>query len=342
MPAKQGTTFQQIMTDLKARRFSPIYILEGEESYYIDKIADYIAENVLTSEERDFNQTIVFGSDTTDVAVTDIARRYPMMSKYQVVIVKEAQTIKSLDHLTKYVEHPMASTILVWCYKNGKIDGKRKLITAARARGVVFESDKVKEYNLNSFVVNYLKAEGVSIDPKASQMIADHIGSDLNRLTSELDKLLIALSAQTEKRITAELVEEKIGISKDFNDYELLNAIQKKDVLKANQIINYFDSIPNSKNIYQSIPKLFSFFQALLIIQNSPQSRSENGIKTLLGLKDAWRVKYYLTALSLYPMAKTLAIISKLREIDNKLKGNGSKNTSTGELMRELIFFILH
>ena len=341
MAAKSGPTFAEIMRDLKARKFAPVYILMGEEAYYIDCIADYIAENVLSPEERDFNQTVVFGSDVNAGQVADMARRYPMMAEYQVVIVKEAQNIRSLDALEKYLKNPMKTTVLVWCHKNGTVDKRKKVVSLAESVGVVFESAKVRDYELPHFIESYLKQRNASIDPKSAQMISDHIGADLHRLTSELNKLFLTMP-ENDKRVTPDLVERQIGVSKEFNSFELKTAIIEKNIFKANQIINYFDSIPNSKNIYQSIPKLFSFFQALLIIQNSPQSRSENGIKTLLGLKDAWRVKYYLTALSLYPMAKTLAIISKLREIDNKLKGNGSKNTSTGELMRELIFFILH
>lgn len=172
MSAKQGVTFQAIMSDLKAQKFSPIYILMGDESYYIDQISDYISENVLTPGERDFNLTVCFGSDVSAVQVTDMARRFPMMAKYQVIIVKEAQNIRSLEALEKYLKNPVKSTILVWCHKNGKIDARKKVMSLAQANGVVFESKKLRDYQLGDFIQNYVKEKGVSIDTKSSQMIA--------------------------------------------------------------------------------------------------------------------------------------------------------------------------
>ena len=223
----------------------------GDESYYIDQISDYIATHVLSSEERDFNQTVCFGSDVNAIQVTDMARRYPMMSEYQVIIVKEAQNIRSLDALEKYLKNPVKSTILVWCHKNGKIDARKKVVGLAQTVGVVFESQKLRDYQLPEFIQNYLKQKKVSIDPKSCQMIADHIGADLNRLTSELDKVLISLPSDN-LRVTPEIVEEQIGVSKDFNAFELRNAIVQRDVFKANQIIKYFDNNPKACLLYTS------------------------------------------------------------------------------------------
>ena len=245
MPTKQGPTFQSIIHDLKSRKFSPIYVLMGDESYYIDQISDYVATHVLSPEERDFNQTVCFGSDVNAIQVTDMARRYPMMSEYQVIIVKEAQNIRSLDALEKYLKNPVKSTILVWCHKNGKIDARKKVVGLAQTVGVVFESQRLRDYQLPEFIQNYLKQKKVSIDPKSCQMIADHIGADLNRLTSELDKVLISLPPDN-LRVTPEIVEEQIGVSKDFNAFELRNAIVQRDVFKANQIIKYFDNNPKA------------------------------------------------------------------------------------------------
>lgn len=340
--ATKGATFQAIMADLKARKFSPIYILMGEEAYYIDQIADYIAENVLSPEERDFNQTIVFGADTTAVQVADMARRYPMMAEYQVVIVKEAQNIRSLDALEKYLKAPVESTILVWCYKNGKIDGRKAVVSLAASVGVVFESKKMREFELPNFIENYLKQHQATIDQKASQMIADHIGSDLSRLTSELDKVLVSFAGKTDRRVTPEIVEEQIGVSKDFNPFELKNAIVSKNVFKANQIVKYFDSNPKAGSIYALLPMLFTFFQNLMIAHYAPQKRNENDIADALDLKSAWGAKDYLTGMRYYSPRKTLDIISKIREIDAKSKGLDNPNTSAGDLMKELIFFILH
>ena len=341
MPAKQGVTFQSIMQDLKNRNFSPFYLLMGEESYYIDSISDYIASHVLSPEECDFNQTICFGSDVTAVQVADMARRYPMMAEYQVIIVKEAQNIRSLEALEKYLKNPVKSTILVWCHKNGKIDARKKVLGVAQSVGVVFESKKLRDYQLPDFIQNYLKPKKISIDPKSCQMIADYIGADLSRIVSELDKILIYLP-EDDRRITPEVVEKEVGVSKDFNAFELRNAIVSKDVFKANQIIKYFDNNPKAGSLYSFLPLLFSFFQNLMIVHYSSNKSSEQDIARALDLKSAWGSKDFITGLRNYSARKTMEIISKIREVDGKSKGLDNPNTGAGELMKELIFFILH
>lgn len=339
MPTKSGPTFKQVMDGLKSRNFSPIYILMGDESYYIDKIADYIAENVMPVEERDFNQTVVFGSDTTAVKVCDLARQYPMMSEYQVVIVKEAQNIKQLDALEKYLAAPVKSTILVWCSKNGSIDKRKKVLTLAAKQGVVFESKKLRDYQLPDFINRFLKDRNATIEPKAAQMIADYIGADLNRMASELEKVLISLH-DNDRRITPDIVEKEVGVSKDFNAFELRKAIVEKNVLKANQIIKYFDSNPKSGSLYVLLPIIFKFFQNLMIVHYAPNNRTEKDIADALDMK--WGAAEYLTGMRNYSARKTMDIISKIREIDGRSKGIRNPSTSTGELMKELIFFILH
>ena len=341
MPTKQGPTFQSIIHDLKSRKFSPIYVLMGDESYYIDQISDYVATHVLSPEERDFNQTVCFGSDVNAIQVTDMARRYPMMSEYQVIIVKEAQNIRSLDALEKYLKNPVKSTILVWCHKNGKIDARKKVVGLAQTVGVVFESQKLRDYQLPEFIQNYLKQKKVSIDPKSCQMIADHIGADLNRLTSELDKVLISLPSDN-LRVTPEIVEEQIGVSKDFNAFELRNAIVQRDVFKANQIIKYFDNNPKAGSLYSFLPLLFSYFQNLMIAYYAPQKNTEQGIATALDLRSSWGAKDFLIGLKNYSARKTMEIISKIRDTDAKSKGLDNPNTGVGDLMKELMFFILH
>lgn len=341
MPAKQGVTFQTIMQDLKNRSIAPFYLLMGDESYYIDSISDYIASHVLSPEECDFNQTICFGSDVTAVQVADMARRYPMMAEYQVIIVKEAQNIRSLEALERYLKNPVKSTILVWCHKNGKIDARKKVIGVAQSVGVVFESKKLRDYQLPDFIQNYLKSKKISIDPKSCQMIADYIGADLSRIVSELDKILIYLP-EDDRRITPEVVEKEVGVSKDFNAFELRNAIVSKDVFKANQIIKYFDNNPKAGSLYSFLPLLFSFFQNLMIVHYSPNKSSEQDIARALDLKSAWGSKDFITGLRNYSARKTMEIISKIREVDGKSKGLDNPNTGAGELMKELIFFILH
>lgn len=341
MSAKQGTTFQDIMKDLKARKFSPIYILMGEESYYIDQITNYIAENVLTPAEQDFNLNVCFGSDVSAVQVTDMAKRFPMMAEYQVVIVKEAQNIRSLDALEKYLKNPAKTTILVWCHKNGKIDARKKVMAMADSIGVVFESKKIREYQLAGFMQNYLATKKIMIEPKAAQMIADHIGTDLNRLTSELDKVTLSLP-ENDKRITPEIVEKEVGVSKDFNTFELRDSIVNRNVFKANQIVNYFDKNPKAGSLYSFLPLLFSYFQNLMIVFYSPNNKTENDIVQVLELRSSWGAKEYYTGMRNYTARKTMDIIAKIREVDAKSKGLDNPSTGTGDLMKELIFFILH
>ena len=342
MAETKNVTYGSIMRDLKAGKYLPLYYLHGEEAYYIDKICDYIAEHALAPEERDFNQTILFGSDVTASQVADAARRYPMMAARQVVIVKEAQNIKNTDALEKYFKQPLASTVLVMCHKNGKIDGrKREYTKAIQQAGVLFESQKLRERDLPPFIENYLKERQTSIDPKSEQLIADSIGADLSRLTSELDKLILSLPAD-DKRVTPQIVEDQIGVSKDFNGFELRDAIVNRNVYKANQIINYFDKNPKAGSLYSFLPMLFNYFQNLMIAFYAPQRQSQEGVAAWLELRSPWAAKDYMTGMRNYTGSKVMQILGKLREIDAKSKGLDNPNTPPGELMKELIFYILH
>lgn len=335
-------TFDSIMRDLKARKYSPVYYLMGDEPYYIDKISDYIAEHVLQPEERDFNQTILFGSDVSASLIADTARRYPMMSEYQVVIVKEAQNVKNTEALEKYFKAPMNSTILVMCHKNGTVDGRKKeYMKAILSAGVLFESKKLRDRDLPAFIENYLKARQVSIDPKSTQMIADNIGPDLSRLTGELDKVILSLSEQ-DRRVTPQIVEDQIGVSKEFNGFELRDAIVNRNVFKANQIIKYFDENPKAGSIYSFLPMLFNYFQNLMIAYYAPNNKSQEGVAEWLEMRSPWAAKDYMTGMRNYTAMKVMQIISKIREIDAKSKGLDNPNTPPGELMKELIFYILH
>lgn len=334
-------TFDSIMADLRAHKYSPIYYLMGEESYYIDKISDFIEENVLTPEERDFNQTVMYGSDVTVGSIVETARRYPMMAEHQVVIVKEAQKLKGLEPLEKYAQKPQPSTILVFCHKYGSADRRKKAFSEIAKTGVIFESKKLKDRELVPFIRKYLQAKGASIDPKSEQIIADSIGADLNRLTGELDKVLIALP-ENDKRVTPEVVEKQIGVSKDFNTFELRDAIVNRNAFKANQIANYFDINPKAGSFYQILPMLFNYFQNLMIAFYCPQKSSPEAVAKWLDMKNIWAVKDYMTGMRNYSGMKVMQIISKIREIDAKSKGIDNPNTPSGELMKELIFFILH
>ena len=338
---KKTAGFDEVMQELKKGSFSPIYILMGDEAYFIDKIADYIADNALAPEERDFNQEVVFGADVTAAQIVDMAKAYPMMAPRRVVIVKEAQGLKNLDAIEKYLVNPSTTSVVVLCHKNGTIDGRKKIVAKAQAVGVVFESKKLKDYQLPAFVNSYLKMRNATIDNKAASMIADSIGSDLNRMASEMDKILISLP-DNDRRITHETVEKQIGISKDFNGFELRDAIVNKDVYKANLIIKYFDSNPKAGSLFSFLPLLFNYFQNLMLAFYAPDKSNENAVAQHLDLKSVWGVKDYLTGMRNYTAMKTLLIISKIREIDAKSKGVDNPNTPAGELMKELIFFILH
>ena len=339
---KTSATYESIMRDLKAKKYAPVYVLMGDESYYIDKISDYIAENVLDPDDRDFNQTIVFGADTTAAQVVDLAKAYPVMpSQYRVVIVKEAQALKSLDALERYFEKPLRSTVLVICYKNGTIDRRKKVIGKAEAVGVVFESKKKRDYELPAFIESYLKSKHTAIDPKSASMIAEHIGADLSRLISELDKVMISLPDDN-RRVTPEIVEREIGVSKDFNVFELRSAIIERNVFKANQIVKYFDKNPKAGSLFSFLPLLYAYFQNLMIAFYAPDRNNDQALAAYMELKSVWGIKDYRAGMRNYTAMKTLQILSKIREIDAKSKGLDNPNTSTGDLMKELIFFILH
>lgn len=343
MAEKKATvTFDAIMRDLKSGKYAPVYILMGDESYYIDRITDYIAENVLEPDDRDFNQTVVFGADTTAAQVVDMAKGYPVMpAAHRVVIVKEAQGLKSLDALERYFEKPLASTLLVIAYKNGTIDRRKKVVGKAEAVGVVFESKKKRDYELPAFIETYLKKNHVAIDPKSAAMIAEHIGADLSRLISELDKVMISLPDDN-RRVTPDIVEHEIGVSKEFNIFELKTAIIERNVFKANQIVKYFDKNPKAGSLFSCLPLLYTFFQNLMVAFYAPDKNNDNNLAAFLELKSVWALKDYRVGMRNFSAMKTLQILAKIRETDAKSKGLDSLNTSTDDLMRELIFFVLH
>lgn len=338
---RSGATYESIMKDLNDRKFKPVYLLMGDESYYIDKISDYIAENAIQPEERDFNQMVLYGLETTPMQVMDAAHALPMMAEFQVIIVREAQLMKGIEQLEKYISKPIPSTILVICYKKEAPKSRKGWIGEAEKNGCFFESKKLRDYQLPSFIVSYLKSKGTDIDQKACMMIADSIGADLSRVVSELDKLLITLPAGT-TRIVPEFVEEQIGISKDFNPFELRDAIVKKDVLKANRIVKYFDKNPKAGNLHSIVPQLFSFFQNLMSAYYCPNRMNERELAAWLGLRNEWAARDYSAALRNYSATKTMSIIQKLRTIAAKSNGLDNRSATEGELMQELVFFILH
>jgi len=341
--AKQTTTIshRDIVDKVRKREFLPIYLLMGDESYYIDRISEYIADNVLPESERDFNQQIIYCTRETSVGdIINSARRYPMMSEFQVVIVKEAQNLLKIDELSIYAQNPLKTTILVICYKNGSIDSKKKIVQAIEKVGVVFESKKPRESELPRFITDYLRRKNVTIDHQAAMMMVEYVGTDLNRMASELDKLTISLPPGY-NQINAALIEKNIGISKEFNNWELRAALVNGNVLKANQIISYFEANPKANPFVMTISMLFNFFSNVMLAYYAPD-KSPRGMMEQLELRSDWQLREYTQAMRHYTATKTMLIIGKLREIDGKLKGVKKGNLTDGDLMRELIYFILH
>lgn len=338
--ANNGPSYRELMQAINSRQFAPVYLLMGEESFYIDRLCDAIVEKALVEEERDFNQMTFYCTRETDVNnIINAARRYPMMAERQLVIVKEAQNLLKIDDLTEYVNNVLNSTILIIAHKNGNVDRRKKLVGAIQRVGQVFESPKVKDSALPAFITDYLKQRNLDIDNKARMIMAEYVGADLSRMSTELDKLAIAIPEGT-TTIMPELIEQNIGISKDFNNWELKNAIVAKDVFKANQILSYFIANPKANPPYVTVPILFNLFASVMQAYYAP-ARTPSGIAQHLGMAP-WQVNEVMSTMRSYSAMKTMLIIGKLRETDAKLKGIGKGNDTDADIMRELIFFILH
>ena len=333
-------TYEDILRSIKSRDFAPVYFLMGEEDYYIDKISDYIIDTALTETEKEFNLTTLYGLDTTIETVINTAKRYPMMSEFQVVIIKEAQKLLRLEDLTYYLQKPLQSTILIFCYKHGTLDRRKKICAEIGKVGVLFESKSLKEGQIPGFITSYLKRKKVDIEPKASEMLTEYVGTDLNRMVGELEKLIITLP-KGQMRITAEQIERNIGISKDYNNFELKNALIEKDVMKANRIVKYFIDNPKNNPLQVTLGVLFAYFSNLMVAYYAPQ-KSDQGVAAYLGLKNPWQAKDYMRGMNKYSGVKVMHIISAIRTCDAKSKGFGNSSVSSGELLRELVYMILH
>ena len=338
--AKQEIAIEDIIKELRNKQFRPIYYLMGEEPYYIDKISEYIATTILTEAEKEFNQTILYGSETDIATVITTAKRYPMMSEHQVIIVKEAQNLKNIDDLCYYLQKPLTSTILVLCHKNGVLDRRKKVTSLIEKCGILYESKKIKESQLPNFITNYLKKKGITIEPKAAEILSEFVGADLSRLTGELEKLIITLP-QGQVRITPEQIEKNIGISKDYNNFELKSALIEKNIFKANQIIKYFEENPKSNPLQMTLSLLFNFFSNLMLAYYAPQ-KTEQGIAMQLNLRNTWQSKEYLIAMQRYSGVKVMKIIEEIRYSDAKSKGVQNSSMTDGDILRELVFKILH
>jgi DNA polymerase-3 subunit delta len=332
-------TFDQIIQHLKKKEYAPVYFLMGDEPYHIDAITDYIADNVLKEEEKAFNQTIIYGKDTDTSSIVIAARRYPMMAPYQVVIVKEAQTLKDIEKLAVYTDNPLSSTILVINYKYKTIDKRKKLYKSLSKNGVIFESKKLYDNQVGTWLTDYLRTKGMSIDVAAERILIEYLGNDLSKIAHEIDKLQIALGNNA-KTITSADIEKNIGISKEFNNFELNKAVLQKNTVKANRIIRSFAKNPRNNPIQVTIATLFGYFQKL-IIYHYLKDKSKQAVASALKIHPFF-VSDYTTGAQKYSARKVVQVISLLREYDMRSKGYNTNVTDSGELLKELIFKIMH
>ncbi len=337
--AKKGSSYDQLMSDLGRKEYKPIYLLMGDEPYYIDRISDEIQNNVLDESQREFDLLVVYGKDTEMSTIINAAKRYPMMSPYQVVIVKEAQLIKDWDPLQYYIGKPLKSTILVFCYKYGTPDKRKKWVLDINKNGIIFESEKLRDYEMATWITQYAKIKNITVEEKAIVMLTEFLGTDLSKMANELDKLLLTKPA-TSQRITPEHVEKNIGISKDFNVFELQAALINKDILKANRIVRYFADNKKVNPMLMVLAQLFNFFSNLMMYHYMPD-KSQGTVASELKI-NPYFVKDYQKAAQLFGAWKTMNIISDIRETDARGKGIESNGVEDGELMKELIFKILH
>lgn len=336
---QQGPGYREIMEDLKNRNFRPIYLLMGEEPYFIDQISNYIQNSALSEAEQSFNQVIFYGKDTDVMNIIHAARRYPMMAAHNVVIVKEAQSLKGMDELLHYTEKPLSSTILVLNYKYKTLDKRTKLFKSIAENGLVFESAKIYDDQLPAWIEKVLKSRGLAIEMNAAQMLVEFLGNDLSKIAGEIDKLIITMPQGT-KKITPQLVETNIGISKDYNNFELQKALAQKDELKAYRIALYFGENQKSSPFAVTIATLYFFFSKL-IVYHYVRDKNRNEIASTLKI-NPYFVNDYAQAYASFPIAKSLRIISILREYDVKSKGVGNYSATPGELLKEMIYRILH
>jgi DNA polymerase-3 subunit delta len=331
--------YEDIISDLKKRIFKPVYFLAGEEPYYIDLITDYIEEHVLDEAEKSFNQIVYYGEETSVNSIIETARRFPMMSNHQVVIVKEAQSLKKIEDLLIYVEKPLKSTILVLNYKYKVLDKRTRLVKSLETNGIYFESARLRDYLVPGWIERYLMTRGIKTDPSASAMLTEYLGNDLHKIENELQKLLIALPPE-KPVITTTLIEKNIGISKDYNNFELQKAIGEKNILKANMIVNHFAANPRDNPITLTISSLFSYFSKLLTYHYLTD-KSKNNVAAALKVNPFF-VKDYETSASKYNVSRTVQVINLLRTYDMKSKGFGDISSEPGDLLKELVFKILH
>ena len=339
---KKEYTFEEICRDIADKQFAPVYVLMGEEPFFIDKIEELLVKNVLDDTERDFNQMIFYGNDSDPLTIINAARRFPMMSKRQLVIVKEAQHLPKIEMLKYYLKSPAPSTVFAICYKHGKIENNKGIISEAKKTGIIFESSKIYDNKMPGFILSYMKQHRMDIDGKNAQLIADYIGNNLSRLEKEVDKLNVIFGNQANKRVTSDVIEAYIGISKEFNNFEFINAIASKDMLRAIRISDYFEKNPKANGGQPILPSVFNYFVKLMICFYS-NDKSERGIMQTLQLKWNFQAKDYLLGLRNYTAMKVFNTIHEIRLADAKTKGFGTASAiTTGDIYKEMLYKIMH
>ncbi|MFA7688161.1 MAG: DNA polymerase III subunit delta [Moheibacter sp.] len=330
---------ENIIKDIKNKKIAPIYFLMGEEPYFIDRISKFIEREVLTEDERGFNQTVIYGNETDLAGIVGLAKQFPMGAERSVVIVKEAQHLaRTIDQLEAYANQPQPTTVLVFNYKGKTLDKRKKLYKEIQKSGVLFESKKLYENQVPDWIENTAKSLGFSIDTKAKFLLAEYLGNDLSRIENELEKLKIIIN---DGKITLEIIEKNIGISKDYNNFELRNAIENRNPKKAFQIVHYFSQNPKDNPLVVTLSILFQLFSNL-IVYHTLTDKSQSNVAKELRIHPFF-VKDMANAAKNYPLKKATRIISLLREADVKSKGVGATgNVSDGDLLKELIFKIFN
>jgi DNA polymerase-3 subunit delta len=330
---------KEIIKNIKAGNAAPLYFLMGEEPYYIDKISEYIEQNVLTEDEKGFNQMVMYGRDSSIMDIVGNAKRFPLMAEKQVIIVKEAQDlVKTIDQLESYLTNVQPTTVLVFCYKYKTLDKRKKVYKMIEKAGVMFESKRLKDYQIEAWARKLVETKGYTIEPKASAMLVEFLGNDLSKIANELDKLAIVLPKGSV--ITDAVIEQNIGISKDFNNFELLNAIVNRNQVKAYKIVNYFGQNPKNNPIVVTLGLVYSYFSKLLLYHGLKDKSSSNAVKVLK--ISPYGVKDYELGFKTYPMKRVSQIIANLKEVDLKSKGVGASNLPMGELLKEMLIKIFN
>jgi len=335
---------RQIIRDILSGKFSPLYVLHGEEPFFIEEISKTIISSVVDESSKDFNETIFYGRDTDLEEILAASRRFPMMSDRQLVLVKEAQELKcwkrkdKLEQLATYAESPVSSTVLVFCYMNKKIDGRSKAVKTLSKNGILFLSDKVRDYKLTQWITEYISNVKLSIDPQSAQLIAEYLGNDLRKIVNEITKIKISLPEGS--TLTSKVIEKHIGISKDYNVFELQRALGTKNIEKSSRIVNHFEANPKNNPLAMVIPVLSAYFSRLFVYHGL-KDKSQNAAARAMSCSP-YAVREYASAARVYSVSKVARIFGYLRDADRKSKGQGNATISDGMILRETIFKILH